>query len=80
MSGKRERDFKLNEVDRFRYRTRYFADSGIIGSSEFVDRIYQQFKHDFTAKREKRPKAIKGLEGVYSLKRILRPPSAYLPE
>ena len=32
-----ERDFKLNEFDRFRYRTRYFADSGIIGSKEYVN-------------------------------------------
>jgi len=70
LAQERERDFRLNEFDRFRYRTRYFADSGIIGSREFVDRIYQQFKHYFTAKREKRPKAIKGLEGVYSLKRL----------
>ena len=31
------RDFKLNEYDKFRYRTRYFIDSGIIGSREFVD-------------------------------------------
>jgi len=31
------RDFKLNEFDKFRYRTRYFIDSGIIGSREFVN-------------------------------------------
>ena len=65
-----ERDFKLNEIDRFRYRTRYFADSGIIGSKEYVNRIYQQFKHIFTSKHEKIPKTIKGLDGVYSLKRL----------
>jgi len=64
------RDFRLNEFDRFRYRTRYFIDSGIIGSREFVDRIYQQFKHVFLSEKEKRPKAVKGLEGVYSLKRL----------
>ena len=33
----RARDFELNQLDKFRYRTRYFIDSGIIGSSEFVD-------------------------------------------
>ncbi len=32
-----EREFKLNEFDRFQYRTRYFIDSGIIGSKEFVN-------------------------------------------
>ena len=66
----RKRDFKLNEIDRFRFRTRYFTDSGIIGSKVFVDRVYQQFKHYFSSKHEKRPKVIQGLDGVYSLKRL----------
>jgi len=66
----RARDFKLNEFDRFRYRTRYFIDSGVIGTQEFVERIYQRFKHHFLTDKEKRPKAIKGLEGVYSLKNL----------
>lgn len=59
----RDRGFKLNEYDRFR--TRYFADSGVIGSKEFVNRVYQQFKHYFFSRHEKRPKIIKGLDGVY---------------
>ena len=33
----RVRDFELSRFDKFRYRTRYFIDSGIIGSHEFVD-------------------------------------------
>ena len=33
-------------------------------------RIYQRFKHHFLTDREKRPKAIKGLEGIYSLKNL----------
>jgi len=64
------RGFRLNEVDRFRYRTRYFIDSGVIGSKEFVDSMYQRFKHHFISNKEKRPKPIKGLENVYSLKRL----------
>ncbi|GAF89146.1 unnamed protein product, partial [marine sediment metagenome] len=40
--GKKE--FELKEIDRFRYRTRYFTDSGIIGSKEFVSGMYKQFK------------------------------------
>ena len=43
---------------------------GIIGTKAYVERIYQDFKHHFTSKHEKRPKGIKGLEGVYSLKRL----------
>ena len=65
-----QKDFELGGIDRFRYRTRYFTDSGIIGTKAFVERIYQDFKHHFTSKHEKRPKGIKGLEGVYSLKRL----------
>ncbi len=60
----------LRQVDRFRYRTRYFADSGIIGSKAFVTRWYNEFKHHFQANHEKQPKLIQGLEGIYSLKRL----------
>jgi REP-associated tyrosine transposase len=63
-------DFDLSQIRRFRYRTRYFSDSGIIGTKEFVSSIYQQFKNLFQSKREKIPKPIKGLAGVYSLKRL----------
>ena len=60
----------LSSVERFRYRTRYFTDSGIIGTKEFVSRVYQDFKGYFTSKHEKRPRLVKGLDGVYSLKRL----------
>jgi len=66
----RRREFELSRSDRFRYRTRYFTDSGIIGSKEFVAQNYQRFKHLFYSKHEKKPKPIKGLEGMYSLKRL----------
>ena len=66
-----KREFELSRSDRFRYRTRYFTDSGIIGSKEFVSTNYQRFKHLFYSKHEKKPKPIKGLEGMYSLKRAL---------
>ena len=62
--------FELSKSDRFRYRTRYFTDSGIIGSKEFVSTHYQRFKALFKSKHEKKPKPIKGLEGIYSLKRL----------
>jgi hypothetical protein len=52
------------------YRTRYFKDSGIIGSKEFVVENYRRFKHLFHTKYEKKPKPVKGLEGMYSLKRL----------
>ena len=61
---------ELSGVDRFQYRTRYFTDSGIIGSKEFVSRIYQGFKDHFSSKHDKRPRLVQGLVGVYSLKRL----------
>ena len=56
--------------DRLRYRTRYFTDSGIIGSKEFVSKTYVLFKNHFNSKNEKKPKHVKGLSGIYSLKRL----------
>ncbi len=61
---------ELSGTDRFRYRTRYFTDSGIIDSKEFVSRIYQGLKDHFSSKHEKRPRLVQGLDGVYSLKRL----------
>ena len=70
LEKERSRAFELGRSDRFKYRTRYFTDSGIIGSKQFVSAIYQRFKNLFSAKHEKKPKPIKGLEGMYSLKRL----------
>ena len=70
LEKERKREFELSRNDRFRYRTRYFTDSGIIGSKEFVSKNYQRFKDVFMSKREKIPKLVSGLDGVYSLKRL----------
>jgi len=70
LKKERKKDFEISRVSRFRYRTRYFTDSGIIGSKKFVSINYQRFKHLFYSKHEKKPKPIKGLDGMYSLKRL----------
>jgi REP element-mobilizing transposase RayT len=70
LEKERKREFELSRSDRFRFRTRYFTDSGVIGSKEFVSKTYRRFKHHFNSKNEKKPKPIKGLSGVYSLKRL----------
>ena len=67
----RKKEYKIRRVDRFRYRTRYFTDSGIIGTKEFVSANYHRFKDIFMSKNEKIPKAVSGLEGIYSLKRLV---------
>ena len=70
LEKERKREFELSRSDRFRYRTRYFTDSGAIGSKEFVSKTYMRFKHHFNSKNEKKPKPVKGLSGIYSLKRL----------
>ena len=50
IAKERKKDFEISRVSRFRHRTRYFTDSGIIGSKEFVSTNYQRFKHLFYSK------------------------------
>ena len=63
-------DFTLTRAARFRYRTRYFTDSGIIGTKEFVKVNFHRFKHLLQTKSDRAPKRVSGLEGIYSLKRL----------
>ena len=67
----RDRNFEITSPERFINRTRYFTDSGIIGSKEFVSENYHRFKHMFQTKHEKKPKPVKGIKGLYSLKRLI---------
>ncbi len=67
----RANNFEISKPDRFINKTRYFTDSGIIGSKEFVTENYQYFKHLFQSKHDKKPTPVKGINGLYSLKRLL---------
>jgi len=70
VAKQRSKEFEISRISRFRYRTRYFTDSGIIGSKAFVAENYKRFKNLFHSKHAKNPKPIKGLDGMYSLKRL----------
>ena len=70
LEKERKNDFELKRIQRFRYRTRYFTDSGIIGTKEFVSANYGKFKDLFMSKKDKIPKPVAGLDGIYSLKRL----------
>lgn len=52
VTKERKKDFEFSRISRFRYRTRYFSDSGIIGSKQFVNENYKRFKHLFHSKHE----------------------------
>jgi hypothetical protein len=66
----RKTNFELSRARRFKYRIRYFTDSGVIGGKAFVLETYQKVKDAFQAKRDKTPRPISGLAGIYSLKRL----------
>ncbi len=61
---------KIDEYRKFKYRTKYFTDSWVIGSKEYVSSNYQQFKGMFYAKREKIPNPLKEFPGIYTLKKL----------
>jgi REP element-mobilizing transposase RayT len=69
IKGKGAQGIDPLSTERFRHRTRYFSDSGIIGKKEFVTRVYGDFK-DYFQSREKKLRTVRGLDGVYSLKRL----------
>ena len=64
------RAFAITAVDRFRCRTRYFTDSGVIGTKAFVAACYQRFETCFACRHPKKPHPVVGVEGVFSLKRL----------
>ena len=66
----RDKDYKLTSIDRLRFKTRYFTDSGIIGTKGFVSHYYEMFKGCFNTRNEKKTRKISGLDGIYSLKRL----------
>jgi len=70
LARERKKGFKITRLDRFRHRTRYFSDSGIIGTKAFVASHYEKFKDRFQSRHEKKPKPISGLDGMFSMKRL----------
>jgi REP element-mobilizing transposase RayT len=71
----RKRKYRISRVDRFRCRSRYFTDAGIIGSKEFVGEVFDQVKHLLGSKDERRFTPVGGMDNVYSMKRLSESPS-----
>ena len=70
LQKERKNAFNPDRVTRFKYRTRYFTDSGIIGTKEFVASHYQRFKHLFQSGRDKIPRRVNGLGGYLFVEAI----------
>ena len=67
----RKKNFKPTRMERFLVRSRYFTDSGVIGSKAFVAESYLTFQDLFWNPGRRRPKPVHGLPGVYSLKQLI---------
>jgi len=65
----RKKGFLPTRSDRFLARSRYFTDSGIIGSREFVRSLWQRLRGQYD-NPDKVPIRVVGLSGIYSLKRL----------
>ena len=66
----RRRQYRVSRAERFLRRSRYFTDSGIIGSKEFVGEVFDRVKHMLGSQGRRRFKPVSGLNGVYSMKRL----------
>jgi REP element-mobilizing transposase RayT len=63
-------DYRVSQALLFRYRSRYFTESVVLGSKDFVRGVYGNLRTFLKTKQERNPTRIKGLEGLYSLKRL----------
>ena len=70
VQAERMKKFLLTRAQRFKYRTRYFTDSGIIGSKAFVQEVFDGVKHLLGSKDERRFTPVAGVKGVYSMKKL----------
>ncbi len=66
----RKKGYKVSRAERFRYRCRYFTDSGIIGGKDFVQEVFDRVKHLLNSKDERKFTKVGGVEGIFSMKRL----------
>ncbi len=71
LEKQRAKGFNISSMDCLKYKTRYFTDSAIIGSRKYVAQTYSQFADLFNHRKEKKPVPIRGMDSVYSLKRLV---------
>ena len=70
LSKERGKNYELTAIDRLRFKTRYFTDSGIIETKGFVVSYYERFKSNFNPNKPKKPQKVSGFDEVYSLRRL----------
>ena len=70
LEEEREKGYRLTRKEVFRYRVRYFTEGLIIGSREFVRETTEKVKEVLKLKRERRPRKVGPVEGLYSFRAV----------
>jgi hypothetical protein len=61
---------RLTRKEVFRYRVRYFTEGLIIGSRNFVRETAEKVRELLKLKRERRPRKVGPVEGLYSFRAV----------
>ena len=70
LEEEREKGYRLTRKEVFRYRVRYFTEGLIIGSREFVRETTEKVRELLKLKRERRPRKVGLVEGLYSFRAV----------
>jgi hypothetical protein len=70
LEEEREKGYRLTRKEVFRYRVRYFTEGLIIGSREFVRETAERIRETLRLKRERRPRKVGPVEGLYSFRAV----------
>ncbi len=70
LEKERKKNFQLKSADLFKYRCRYFTDAGVLGSKNFVQRVFGEMKDLLGSKKDRKFVPVFRDFGVYSLKRL----------
>ncbi len=71
ISRKEERaDYRITRSALFRYRSRYFTESVVLGSKVFVKKVYGKLHPYLKTRSNRDPVRIHGAGGLYSMKRL----------
>jgi REP element-mobilizing transposase RayT len=68
--GARKRGYVIGDMELFRYRCRYFTDSGVIGSRAFVERVGERLREKVPGRKFRKASRFKGVDGTCTLKRL----------
>ncbi len=64
------RNYVVGDVELFRYRCRYFTDSGVIGSKVFVEEMGEKLREKNPGRKFRKANPFKGVTGTCTMKRL----------